>query len=101
LPESVTQKAGPTPDAGFFALIIAFADENVVDINEPSATDVPFPAAIVQPATTCFHFAEVNPAFTSVSLLKSSIRESKAFSLETDALCLLLGPLGIMQLYLL
>jgi hypothetical protein len=97
----VIQKAGPTPDAGFFALITAFADENVVDINEPIATEVPFPATIVQPEITCFHFAEVAPAFTSVSLLKSSTRESKAFNLETLAICLLLGALGIMQLCLL
>jgi hypothetical protein len=97
----VTQNAGPTPPAGFFALIVASVDENVVDIKAPIATDVPFPAAVVQPATTCFHFADVDPAFKRLSLLKSSTRESKAFSLETDALCLLLGPLGIMQLYLL
>jgi hypothetical protein len=97
----VIQKAGPTPDAGFFALITAFVDENVVEINEPIATEVPFPAAIVQPEITCFHLADVVPAFTRVSLLKSSTSESKAFSLETDALCLLLGTLGIMQLYLL
>ena len=97
----MTQKAGPTPDAGFFAFITALVDENVVDINAPTVAEVPLPAAIAHPATKCFHFAEVSPAFTSVSLLKSSTRESKAFSLETDALCLLLGPLGIMQLYLL
>lgn len=86
------------PDAGFFAFITALVDENVVDINEPIATEVALPAAIVHPATTCFHFADVAPAFTSVSLLKSSTRDSNAFSLEMLAPCLLLGPLGIMLL---
>jgi hypothetical protein len=82
----VTQKAGPTPEAGFFALMTAFVDENVVDIKDPIAVDVPFPAAITQPGTICFHFADVDPAFTRVSLLKFSISDNKAFSLETVAM---------------
>jgi hypothetical protein len=82
----VIQNAGPTPPAGFFALIVASADAKVVDIKAPIAVDVPFPAAITQPGTICFHFADVDPAFTRVSLLKFSISDNKAFSLETVAM---------------
>jgi hypothetical protein len=100
-PESVTQKAGPTPGLAFFVLITASADANVVDTKAPIAVDVPFPAAITQPGTICFHFADVDPAFTRVSLLKFSTSESNAFNLETVAICSLLDALGIMLLCLL
>jgi hypothetical protein len=47
-----------------------------------------------------FHFALVAPAFVRLALLKFSVRESKAFNLETVAECNLLDAFGIMQLYL-
>ena len=81
----MTQNAGPTPPAGFFALIVASADAKVVDIKAPIAEDVPLPADTPQPATIVFHFALVAPAFVRVALLKFSVRESKAFNLETVA----------------
>ena len=100
-PESVTQKAGPTPGLAFFVLITASAEAKTVDTMAPIADAVPFPADMPQPATTCLHFADVEPAFVRVDLLNVSERESKAFNLDMDALCLLLGPLGIMLLCLL
>jgi hypothetical protein len=81
--------------------MIASAEANTVDIKAPIAEDVPLPPETPQPATTCLHFAEVAPAFVRVALLKFSTRESKAFNLETVAICNLLDALGIMQLYLL
>ena len=100
-PESVTQKAGPTPGFAFFVFITASDEANTVDIKDPIADEVPLPPDTPQPATTCLHFAEVDPAFVNVALLKFSKSESKAFNLETVAMCNLLDGLGIMQLYLL
>ena len=100
-PESVTQKAGPIPGLAFFVLITASAEANTVDTKDPIADAVPFPADMPHPVITCFHFADVEPAFVKSDLLNVSERESKAFSRDTVDICLLLGALAIMQLYLL
>ena len=98
-PESVTQKAGPVPGAGFLTVRVASEDANTVDINAPIAEDVPFPPETSQPATTVFHFADVAPALVSVALEKFSTSESKALSLDDITPCLLILA-GIMQWYL-
>jgi hypothetical protein len=99
LPESVTQKAGPTPEAVPLAFNTASVDANIVDIKAPIEDAVPFPPETPQPETTCLHLAEVAPAFVRVDLEKFSTRESKAFSLEATTFILRFF-LDIMQLYL-
>lgn len=99
MPESVTQKATPTPEAVPLALNTASVDANIVDIKEPIEDEVPFPPETPQPETTCLHLAEVAPAFVKVDLEKFSTRESKAFSLEATTFILRFF-LDIMQLYL-
>lgn len=100
MPESVTQKAGPTPDAGFLAFSTASVEENIVDIKEPIDEVVPFPPETPHPETTVLHLADVDPAFSNVALEKFSTRESNAFSLEAMTFTLRFFA-GIMQLYLL